>query len=263
MKEEINAGVKFLKEFLAKYGRLSSDQIEKFGSKLTVLLEERYSNHWYESQPMKGQAFRCLRLKRADNYVDPVLEQILRECSINLGSLGLPNDFTLWIDPGEVSVRFGDQIGYTYTIARIELRPNKSLSENKNSECSPILLLNTPEKIFDEKLTAFIRQNSTAANLADIDSQSTTLGKQNNKVCLTNENKACDDEKQVANAIASLSIDEPLAGPVICSDSKSICSLPAEVNKPASVVSRRINSSNISICSKSVNCNYNKENENG
>ena len=120
MKEEIRVGVDFLRQFLAKYGRLNQAQIDTFASKLTTLLESRYVNHWYERQPMKGQAFRCLRLKGSENYMDPVLEHILKETSLKLSQLGLPSDFTLWIDPGEVSVRFGDQVGYTYTIARLD-----------------------------------------------------------------------------------------------------------------------------------------------
>ena len=78
--------------------------------------------------PMKGQAFRCLRLKRSEAYIDPALAEILEQLGLSLGQLGLPNDFTLWIDPGEVSVRFGDQVGYTYTIAKLEQKKQSSTS---------------------------------------------------------------------------------------------------------------------------------------
>ena len=149
MKEEIKEGVEFLRQFLIKYGNgLSSLEIDLFAVKLTDLLLERYSNHWYETQPLKGQAFRCLRLKRAENYIDPVLDKLLKTMKLNINQLGLPNDFTLWIDPGEVSVRFGDQPGYTYSIARL----NKT---------TPNLIVEDTGKIFDDKLTAFIRQNSS------------------------------------------------------------------------------------------------------
>ena len=119
MKEEIHEGVNFLRQFLAKYGQLNPTQIDLFALKLTEILEKRYINHWYELQPMKGQAFRCLRLKRSEKYVDPTIESILNDMNLSLNQLGLPNDFTLWIDPGEVSVRFGDSVGYTYTIAKL------------------------------------------------------------------------------------------------------------------------------------------------
>ena len=199
MKEEIRVGVEFLRQFLAKYGqRLTQAQIDTFASKLTTLLESRYQSHWYDKQPMKGQAFRCLRLKGSENYMDPVLERILADTNLKLNQLGLPSDFTLWIDPGEVSVRFGDQVGYTYTIARLNTKSGENDDDDDETaakanrsqlECDlkavkevtaiaesvgdgheptttpkSALIVENSAKIFDEKLTAFIRQNSCRNN---------------------------------------------------------------------------------------------------
>ena len=175
MKEEIHVGVEFLRQFLSKYGnQLTQEIIDKFASRLTTILHERYINHWYINIPLKGQAFRCLRLRRSENYIDPVLEQILKELCLTLNQLGLPNDFTLWIDPGEVSVRFGDQVGYTYAIAKLEhtrVINSDSMLEKGNVKQyeskidyfeKPTLVVQNAEQIlFDEKLTAFIRQNSS------------------------------------------------------------------------------------------------------
>lgn len=213
MKEEIKVGVDFLRQFLQRYGqKLTQGQIDEFASNLTSMLSERYVNHWYVDNPYKGQAFRCLRVKRAENYMDPVLENALKQTKLRLDQLGLPNDFTLWIDPGEVSVRFGDSVGYTYTIARLgqspinqmenstsssssssssgsesssvssTLKETNSTSESnddtnaksssgslagssentQNTESRPTLIVQNSEQIFDDKLTAFIRQNSTS-----------------------------------------------------------------------------------------------------
>jgi hypothetical protein len=181
MKDEIREGVEFLRQFLAKYGNsLTPTQIDTFAAKLNRMLEERYVNHWYVDHPMKGQAFRCLRLKRSENYIDPVLERLLSDLGLTLAQLGLPNDFTLWIDPGEVTVRFGDQVGYTYSIAKVigpppqlattavsNLQSNEDLvskitDDEPASAVATSLIVQSSEKIFDEKLTAFIRQNSTS-----------------------------------------------------------------------------------------------------
>ena len=161
MKEEIRVGVEFFRQFLTKYGiQLAASQIDLFAERLTSILHERYVNHWYADMPMKGQAFRCLRLKRSENYIDPVLEKTLSDLKLNLNQLGLPNDFTLWIDPGEVSVRFGDQVGYTYTIARLD--PVVEAVSTCSKPTNSCLIVQNAEKIlFDEKLTAFIRQNSS------------------------------------------------------------------------------------------------------
>ena len=164
MKEEIGEGVNFLRQFLAKYGQLSQDQIAQFGYQLTGILEKRYENHWYESKPMKGQAFRCLRLKHSESYVDPTIQSILDEMGLSLSQLGLPDDFTLWIDPGEVSVRFGDLVGYTYTIAKLE----KSAEERERPDQQTKLIVQNSDKIFSDTLTAFIRQNSSNHDLADL-----------------------------------------------------------------------------------------------
>jgi protein Tob/BTG len=206
MKEEIEAGVKFLREFLAKYGQLTGLQIEQFVTKLTRLLNERYANHWYESQPLKGQAFRCLRLKRADNYIDPALEQILRECGLSLNQLGLTNDFTLWIDPGEVSVRFGDQIGYTYTIARFERLSTSDETTKKTKTAAEEV-----EKIFDDKLTAFIRQNSTSVVVANNTPAATTAQTAPVVDDLEVESTPEEEKKEedLSDAVASLAIDQP------------------------------------------------------
>lgn len=200
MKEEINSGVQFLREFLAKYGQLTALQINQFSHKLTRLLHERYANHWYVTQPMKGQAFRCIRLKQVENYIDPVLEQILRECGLSLSQLGLTNDFTLWIDPGEVSVRFGDQIGYTYTIARFDLLKS---ADAEPASCTE--QVNT-EKIFDDKLTAFIRQNSTAVDArkdAEEDTKTSTVGAAQEAA---QEDNGDDGGEAIIDAVASLSV---------------------------------------------------------
>ncbi len=179
MKEEIRVGIEFLRQFLTKYGhQLSPQIIDSFAKSLTATLHTRYANHWYSDMPMKGQAFRCLRLKRSENYIDPTLEAILKQFNLTLSQLGLPNDFTLWIDPGEVSVRFGDQVGYTYTIAKLDetqLQKQDSLSDtdvavSEVTSSSSNLIVESAEKIlFDEKLTAFIRQNSSSneESLAD------------------------------------------------------------------------------------------------
>lgn len=249
MKEEIRVGVEFLRQFLAKYGQISQTQIDTFASKLTLLLESRYVNHWYDTQPMKGQAFRCLRLKHSENYMDPVLEHILKETSLKLNQLGLPNDFTLWIDPGEVSVRFGDQVGYTYTIAKLDIKSDEKnpSSPRPNQQTIPksALIVENSAKIFDEKLTAFIRQNSC--------STSSTINADDSALVQ-------DDDFLVSNnlidQLITLSAEKRTISPPV--SNKSIISQP-KYNKPSLVI-QRTNSSSIDIQPPNQ---HNNNNENG
>jgi len=265
MKEEIRVGVEFLRQFLAKYGNnLHQAQIDLFALKLELTLAERYINHWYDKMPMKGQAFRCLRVKRSENYIDPVLEKLLFDLKLNLNQLGLPNDFTLWIDPGEVSVRFGDQVGYTYTIARLNVSPSSTIntnnddnnvSINNNTNAKPCLVVQNAEKIlFDEKLTAFIRQNScNNTNDEFIVNNSSTINDD-----LSNNNDFDDDNNKsndfLINELIKLSAEKRTISPPHANMSSLSSSSTQFLTAPKSEIKRQ-NSSNIAII------NNNKESE--
>jgi len=273
MKEEIKVGVEFLRQFLAKYGNnLHQAQIDLFALKLELTLAERYINHWYDKMPMKGQAFRCLRVKRSENYIDPVLEKLLFDLKLNLNQLGLPNDFTLWIDPGEVSVRFGDQVGYTYTIARLNVSPSSTINTNNddnnvsinninnnvlnnNTNAKPCLVVQNAEKIlFDEKLTAFIRQNScNNTNDEFIVNNSSTINDD-----LSNNNDFDDDNNKsndfLINELIKLSAEKRTISPPHANMSSLSSSSTQFLTAPKSEIKRQ-NSSNIAII------NNNKESE--
>lgn len=260
MKEEIKVGVEFLRQFLAKYGNnLHQAQIDLFALKLQITLEERYVNHWYDALPMKGQAFRCLRVKRSENYIDPVLERLLFDLKLNLNQLGLPNDFTLWIDPGEVSVRFGDQVGYTYTIARLNTNiqtassssfsPSTLSANSEQTTAKPCLVVQNAEKIlFDEKLTDFIRQNS-CNNTND---EYLTAGAPFNNEFTEDESKLSD---LVIDELIKLSAEKrTISPPHAAISSPSSSSLTqnnsAQFLSPKSKEVKRQNSSNIAIVNK-------------
>uniref|UniRef100_A0A673G2V0 B-cell translocation gene 4 n=1 Tax=Sinocyclocheilus rhinocerous TaxID=307959 RepID=A0A673G2V0_9TELE len=76
MKEEIAATVFFIAR-LAK---------EKFAVELTSVLFENYKSHWYPENPTKGQAFRCLRMNKAQTR-DPVIERACRQINRYIPSL--------------------------------------------------------------------------------------------------------------------------------------------------------------------------------
>lgn len=232
MKEEIRVGVEFLRQFLSNYGhQLTPEIIDKFSAKLTILLFRRYVNHWYANIPMKGQAFRCLRIKRSENYIDPVLEEILKELSLTLNQLGLPNDFTLWIDPGEVSVRFGDQVGFTYSIAKLDqtqvmnsvpiLQKEKVDEKQEKIEFfdKPTLIVQNTEKIlFDEKLTAFIRQNSSNDEGSDVNESEASKKNTNSNI-----------EELIKLSVEKRTISPPYSS---CPINKSSSNIIIECNKP-------------------------------
>ncbi|KAM9348046.1 protein BTG4 [Symphorus nematophorus] len=107
MKEEIAAAVFFVARLVKRYGCLDNEGRERFAAALTSVLFESYKNHWHPNAPTKGQAYRCLRMNRVQ-LQDPVLQQACEQSAARYEDLGLPQELTVWVDPGEVSCRYGE-----------------------------------------------------------------------------------------------------------------------------------------------------------
>ncbi|XP_046876707.1 protein BTG4 [Hypomesus transpacificus] len=108
MKDEIAAAVFFVARLVKRHGCLDNEGRDRFAAALTSALFESYKNHWYPHTPTKGQAYRCLRMNRFQ-LRDPVLERACIKGAILYEDLGLPNELTVWVDPGEVSCRYGER----------------------------------------------------------------------------------------------------------------------------------------------------------
>ncbi|XP_078511619.1 protein BTG3-like isoform X1 [Lissotriton helveticus] len=107
MKEQVAVGVEYISKLINRNKTLDQDKVEKFGEKLTAILCEKYTDHWYPENPLKGQAYRCIRINRKQQ----VDESLLRACDASglaYSELPLPNEMSLWIDPSEVSCRLGE-----------------------------------------------------------------------------------------------------------------------------------------------------------
>ncbi|XP_037125927.1 protein BTG4 [Syngnathus acus] len=107
MKEEIAASVFFMGRLVKRYGCLDKDGRERFAAALTSALFESYKNHWHPDVPAKGQAYRCLRMNCLQ-LQDPVLQKVCERSGVRYEDLGLPRELTVWVDPGEVSCRYGE-----------------------------------------------------------------------------------------------------------------------------------------------------------
>ncbi|KAI5608349.1 protein BTG4 [Silurus asotus] len=108
MKEEIAATVFFVARLAKKHGKLERSCRERFAVAFTSVLFETYKSHWYPEKPCKGQAFRCLRMNKAQMR-DPVIGRACKQSNIDYEDLGLPKEITIWVDPGEVSCRYGEK----------------------------------------------------------------------------------------------------------------------------------------------------------
>ncbi|XP_029029492.1 protein BTG3 [Betta splendens] len=108
MRREIAAVVFFLKRLVTKGDKVESDKVELFVERLAVALQEKFKGHWYPDNPSKGHAHRCIRVNRFYRQ-DPEILRACQESGIQYSDLGLPRELTLWVDPGEVCCRYGEQ----------------------------------------------------------------------------------------------------------------------------------------------------------
>ncbi|KAK5859147.1 hypothetical protein PBY51_003234 [Eleginops maclovinus] len=108
MRREIAAVVFFLKRLVIKGGKLEKHKIDLFVERLTVALQEKFKGHWYPGNPSKGQAYRCIRVNRVHGQ-DPELLRACQESAVQYSDLALSRELTLWVDPGEVCCRHGEQ----------------------------------------------------------------------------------------------------------------------------------------------------------
>ncbi|CAL9686101.1 unnamed protein product [Knipowitschia caucasica] len=107
MKEEIAAAVFFVARLVKRYGAVDHEARDRFAAALTSVMFESYKNHWHVNAPSKGQAYRCLRVNRA-RLQEPILQRACERSLVQYEDLGLPLELTLWVDPGEVSCRYGE-----------------------------------------------------------------------------------------------------------------------------------------------------------
>lgn len=104
-KKELTVACSYLLRLMKAHVELSSEQINIFKRTFHDILSKRYVGHWFPATPHRGSAYRCLQTK---NWKDPVLRSIAERCRLPLHRY-LPAIFTIWIDPGEVAVCFGDE----------------------------------------------------------------------------------------------------------------------------------------------------------
>ncbi len=65
------------------------------------------AGHWYPEKPDKGSGFRCIRVNSVTP--DSFVQKIAEDSGITRIRDVLPAELTLWIDPGEVSYRIGEE----------------------------------------------------------------------------------------------------------------------------------------------------------
>lgn len=105
MREEVHCACEFLSRML-ETRNLPVQFVNQFKKRLEELLLSRFENHWDTANPSKGSAYRCIRI---NGRLDPVIRDAAKVTGLSNISTYLPAEFTMWIDPKEVSYRFGEE----------------------------------------------------------------------------------------------------------------------------------------------------------
>lgn len=136
MKAEVSCACEFVARMLMTR-HVPYQFIKPFSTRLEELLMIRFKDHWHPENPGKGSAYRCIRI---NGRMDPVVTEAAKVTGLtNIGSF-LPKEFTMWIDPMEVSYRIGEE----GSICHCPLSADGSLEEFENSSWSSRSPSNSP-----------------------------------------------------------------------------------------------------------------------
>lgn len=105
MKNEIDSAVNFIANLIRGLG---CDQVDAFSQSLSQVLVSHYSDHWFPEKPCRGSAYRCIRVN--NKRMDPLLSSAVGKAGLSESVFleHFPSELTVWVDPNEVSYRFGE-----------------------------------------------------------------------------------------------------------------------------------------------------------
>lgn len=107
MKPELASAINFIIGHL--YSKLPRRRVDIFAEELEKAMEMKFAGHWYPGYPNKGSGYRSLRVSQT--LLDPAIAIAIHESGLHQGDIvsNLPEDLTVWVDPGEVSYRAGEK----------------------------------------------------------------------------------------------------------------------------------------------------------
>lgn len=105
--DEVDIAVMFFISLMQKQQVHEAIVWENFSNRLSEELRIKFKGHWYPETPDKGSGYRCIRV----NSITPdwLVQRVAIDCGISTIRENLPAELTVWIDPGEVSYRIGEE----------------------------------------------------------------------------------------------------------------------------------------------------------
>lgn len=116
MRRATGEAANFLSGFISS--RVEEPNRRNFIVCLEQLLASRFEHHWYPDHPIRGQAYRCIRLNPSSK--EAIIETAVIVSGMTYADFQLPLELTVWIDPDEVVCRFGENEGSHCTLISFE-----------------------------------------------------------------------------------------------------------------------------------------------
>lgn len=166
MNTEIEAAVTFLADVI-KASKFDESATETFRQVLIALLAAHYEGHWYPNDPFKGSGYRCLRV---NGVMNPLLTKAAQLSGLPIKKFrhAFPVELTVWVDPGDVSVRFGEEgsIGVYYAKAGQGLRHDHQHMEDfkRLVAAAPKRSLTPPCSISSASVSSSLSSSSSSSS---------------------------------------------------------------------------------------------------
>ena len=119
---EVNNASSFITRLLP--ATVTTEKRALFQAALRDLMLRKFHNHWNPQLPSRGSAYRSIQTYHGT--IDALLLHAAAVAGIQNISKSMPLEFTLWIDPFNVSCRFGDRgaVSVVYEDDRTESNEN-------------------------------------------------------------------------------------------------------------------------------------------
>ena len=87
---------------------LDEEKRDSLRDSLCSSMSHSYTDHWFPEKPNKGSAFRCIQIN--PHCTDVIIQNALQNCDLSFYEVSMlfKSVFTIWVDPGEVSYRIGE-----------------------------------------------------------------------------------------------------------------------------------------------------------
>lgn len=183
---------------------IGETQFEKFTQAIVEALSERYRDHWYPENPSRGQGYRCVTI---DRHMDRSIKKAAESCGINPNQVrkAFSLEFTMWIDPEEVSYQMGDN-GSVCVL--YENKQNNAGSNTTSAKKSSAQAAWKPDsrKVITTNSTSITDLDTESSTSGSVDMEDVDVGNQLDVISLSTSNSLKQSRKEPQKMNVNMSV---------------------------------------------------------